>query len=791
MIPAATIRAAWRGVTGRPLQATIIALVALVSTAASALALGMAVEANAPFDHAFARDHGAHVSIVVDTARAAPSRLAATTRLRGVTAAAGPFPLTEVSARITLAGATGALNQQVVLTGRPAPGGPVDDLALDAGRWADRTGEVVWARSRTSLPVTVGQQITVRSATGSPQLTVVGIATSVTGTAQAWVTPAEIAALRGAGQHGAGQYGAGHHGPGAAQMLYRFASAGTTAAISADVSAIRAALPRGALLGTPQSYLTVQQQAAAQIAPFVPFIVVFGVIALMMSVLIVVNVVSGAVVAGTRRIGVLKSIGFTPSAVVGAYVLQVALPAAAGCAAGAVLGDLLSVPLLSLNASVYGVGILLIPAWVVVAVPAAMLALTCGAALVPGLRAGRMSTVRAIATGRAPRAAHGYTAHRLLGRLPALPRTLTIGLAAPFARPARTSMTLAAVVFGAAAVIFGIGLGTSASRAAAELSGSRTQPVQISPPAGALTAGQQRAIISALVAEPGTAHYTAETDDQVASPGLSSPLSVTSYAGNAEWTGWSLITGRWYSRGGQADVNTDFLTVTGTRVGDIYPLTAGGRQVAVRIVGEVFDTQGHGADIFMSSATLSDLAPGLPADQYDVGLRPGTNAQSYANAVSARLGPSLDVSTIASSPVFAAVLVLVAVLTVLLMAVAGLGVLNTAVLQIRERAHDLGVFKAIGMTPRQTLAMVVCSAAGIGAVGGAIAVPLGVALHRFLLPVMGHAGQTNVPGTLLSVYSTTELVLLGLAGLLISVGGALGPASWIARTRTATTLRAE
>jgi putative ABC transport system permease protein len=776
MRPAATMRAAWHGLTGRPLQAIIIGLVALASTAASALALGMSVEANAPFDHAFARDHGAQVAITVDTAKVTPAQLTATTRLREVTAAAGPFPLTQVSARITLAGAAGALNQQVVLTGRATPGGPVDDLALDAGRWATTTGQVVWARSRTSLPVTVGQTITVTSVPGSPRLTVVGIATSVTGTAQAWVVPAEITALR---------------GPGVAQMLYRFASAATTTAIAADVSAIRGALPRGTLLGTPQSYLTARQQAASQIAPFSPFIVAFGVIALVMSVMIVVNVVSGAVVAGTRRIGVLKSIGFTPSAVVGAYVLQVALPAAAGCVAGAVLGDVLSVPLLSLNASVYGVGVLLMPTWVVVTVPLGMLALTCVAALVPALRAGRMSTVRAIATGRAPRAAHGYAVYRLFGRIPAAPRTLLIGLAAPFARPARTCLTLAAILFGAIAVTFGVGLGTSVSRAAADLSGSKTQPVQISPPAGALTAAQQHAIVAALNRQPGTAHYTAETDDQLPVPGLADPISVTSYPGTASWTGWALISGQWYTGAGQADVNTFFLTATGTRVGGTYTLTAGRRQETVRIVGEVLDTQGHASDMFMSTGTLSALAPGLGIDQDDVGLRPGTNPQSYANALSARLGPKLDVSATTDAPVFASVLVLDAVLTVLLIAVAGLGVLNTAVLQIRERAHDLGVFKAVGMTPGQTLAMVVSSAAGIGVIAGLIAIPAGVALHSYLVPVMGHAGGTNVPGSLLSVYSPAELAVLALAGLVIAAIGALGPAAWVARTRTATTLRAE
>jgi len=71
---------------------------------------------------------------------------------------------------------------------------------------------------------------------------------------------------------------------------------------------------------------------------------------------------------------------------------------------------------------------------------------------------------------------------------------------------------------------------------------------------------------------------------------------------------------------------------------------------------------------------------------------------------------------------------LIGTLTLLLAIVAGLGVLNSIVLSTRERVHDLGVFKAAGMTPRQTIAMVVCWVAGTGLVAGVIAVPA-AALH--------------------------------------------------------------
>ena len=72
--------------------------------------------------------------------------------------------------------------------------------------------------------------------------------------------------------------------------------------------------------------------------------------------------------------------------------------------AGVVAGNLLSVPLLSQTAQVYGVGALAVPVWVDVAVPLAMLGLAGVAALLLALRAGRMSAVQAIATGRAPAA---------------------------------------------------------------------------------------------------------------------------------------------------------------------------------------------------------------------------------------------------------------------------------------------------------------------------------------------------------------------------------------------------
>src|SRR5690348_3723218 len=792
------VKAARTGLTGRRVQAIVIGLVLLVSTAASTLALGLLVDSNAPFDHAFARQRGAHVTAAVNAAQASSARLAATTRLPGVTAASGPFPETTVTAQVTFTASAGPGNVGVFsgpmdFVGRAAPGGPVDDLTLTAGRWARQAGEVVWSGTGHGPPVSVGARVTVSGVPGSPRLTVVGVATSVTGTAEAWVTPAELAALRAPGT------------PDVTQMLYRFSGAGTNAAVSADIARLRAALPPGALLGA-QSYLTAKLNATRSIAPWVPFVVAFGLIGLVMSVLIVANVVSGAVAAGTRRIGVLKSIGFSPGQVVAAYLIQVGTPALIGCLAGVVVGNLLSVPLLSQTAQVYGVGALAVPFWVDLAVPLAMLALTGVAALPPAVRAARLSAVQAIATGRAPRPSGGYAAHRLLGRIRRLPRPVILGLAGPFARPGRTLVTLAAIGFGVVAVTFAVGLGTSLARVAADLSRAAAEPVQVEvpglPPPGAQPPGapavpspaeQRRAVLAALHAQPGTARYVAEADGDMTVPGLAGRMSVIAFDGDASWTGYALISGHWYAAGSdQVVVNTGFLTATGTKVGDSYPLTSGGRHLTVRIAGQVFDPNGGSPELIGGLPALAALDPRLVPTQYDVTLKPGTDATTYAAAVGRALGGNYQVAVQSdSNPQVLAILGLVGALMLLLAAVAGLGVLNTVVLQTRERVHDLGVFKAVGMTPRQAMVMVVCSVAGTGLAAGLIAIPAGIALHHYILPVMGHAAQTAVPASVLDAYRPWEIVLLALAGLVIAVAGALAPAGWAARTRTAFALRAE
>jgi putative ABC transport system permease protein len=794
MRAAPVLRAVSGGVTRRKVQTVVIFTVLLVSTASATLGLGLLLDSNGPFQHAFAAQRGAEVTASIDATRAASGQLASTQRLPQVAAAAGPFAEATITPRISAYG--GITLPPDTVAGRASPGGPVDDLTLDAGRWAQRPGEIVLSRDFNGPESTaqlIGTKITVTSVPTHPVLTVVGVAKSITDTADGWVLPAEIAALR------------MPHTPAAAQMLYRFDHADTQPQISADVTALTRALPTGTITGTG-SWLTVKSQESGTIAIIVPFVVAFGVIGLVMSVLIVGNVVNGAVVAGYRRIGVLKSIGFTPVQVVAAYVAQVGIPALAGALAGVVVGNLLSVPLLSQTATVYGVGRLLVPVSVDVGVPLLMCVLVGLAALLPALRAGRLSAVQAIATGRAPGTGRGYAAHRLIGRLP-LPRPVTIGLAAPFARPARTAVTIAAIAFGATAVIFATGLNSSLTKAANGQSHAASEQVQVVPAEhygtqpkkvpgfggrAPLAAGHYQTVAAALLAQHGTRRWVAEAMPKVGVSGLTDPVSTEAFLGSAAWTGYDVISGRWYRAPGEVVVNTGFLTQTGKSVGDSVTITFGGKQITARIVGEVFDPQGRGKPAMITSwQTLGGASAGLTIQQYDVGLQPGTDPTAYSQALNHALFPNYFASPTTGDSFYQTLTALIGTLTLLLALAAGLGVLNTVVLGTRDRVHDLGVFKAVGMTPRQTIAMVICWIAGAGLVAGVIAVPLSVILHSSIVRAMASAGGTRLPASYINVFKPAELLLLALAGLVIGVGGALLPASWAARARTVSALRAE
>jgi putative ABC transport system permease protein len=763
-------RAARAAVRRRRLQTLVIGVVVLMSTATLVVALGLLEAASAPFDRAFTAQVGAHVTAVFDPATVSGDQLARTAHHPGVAAAAGPFGqavlAVPASADITRAGS------RLTVVGRADPAGPVDRLNLWAGRWATGPGEIVLDAPPLPGNSTVGARIVIPA---GPTLTVVGMASSTTGTADAWVAPGQISALH----------------PSAVQMLYRFTSAATTGEISSDLAAVTTGLPQAALLSST-SYLTVKDRVNSGPGTFVPFLMVFGILGLIVAIVIIINVISGAVVAGFRHIGVLKAMGFTPNQVVAVYLLMVCLPAVLGCVVGVALGDILAIPLLKKAfESFISVGVILPPsvsplvdAGCLLGVPALVVA----AALVPAVRAHRISAVEAIGAGSRQHAGRATRVQRWLSGT-RLPRSVSLGLGLPLARPTRSALTLVTVVLGVACVTFAIGLTSSLTRIQNDDPSHNSAGVQAvlqaGRPAPKLGDAGTETLLRSL---PGAVTVTAQTDTSVGIAGSATTLAAVFYRGSTANFGFTVVAGRWYRGPGEIVLSSKQLYQSGLTVGDHLTVVLDGRSTPVSVVGEVMTGPGG---FFADWTTLQRLSPHATARSYDIHLALGTDVNTYlatAQATDPGLSRGQPPSTSTTQIVITG---FASLITLMLGIVAALGVLNTVVLNTRERRRDLGMLKSIGMTPRQVIAMVVTSMAALGVVGGVLGVPLGLAAHKLIMPITAHASQIDLPNSVIDVWNAPVLGLLALAGVAIAVLGTLIPAGAAARQTIAAVLHSE
>ncbi|WP_149262214.1 FtsX-like permease family protein [Actinomadura sp. K4S16] len=765
------MRAVWQAarfaVRRRRLQTTIITLVLLVSTGTVVLALGLLATVDGPYDKAFARQHGAHLTVSYDPAKATAAQVAASASRPGVTAAGGPFRSQVVNVPETREDGPELLppGPLTVVERSVRDDDPVDRLALRKGRWATAPGEIVLGTDYARFPFDpIGRKVTFSN---GRSFTIVGIGRSITRSAQAWVAPGQLTA------------------PDGLQMLYRLADP------SAPAGTVTAGLPATA----SQSYLVSRRQATEAGTTIIPFLVAFGIAGLIVSVLIIGNVISGAVVSGFRHIGVLKSLGFTPAQVTCVYVVMTAVPGVLGSLAGIVIGNVLAGMLSTTLGDSFDLPTASgVSAWVDVLAFTGVLAVAVVTALVPAVRAGRIPTAVAVSAGAATSRGRALRVQRALART-RLPRPVSLGLGLPFARPGRTAMTVTAVAFGVAAVTFAAGLNRSLTAYLAD--SELTDTVQVIVP---LDDGKP----VSLAGRPGTAKVAVTRFEQAHVPGFDRPVQVKAYEGDiTDRHGYRMVHGRWLGGPGEAVVGDPFLKNGGKKIGDTVVVTVDGRKAALRIVGTALVDGGD--TVLTDWASLTSLLDReKPADspepsgprtrlvtsRLEVTLTPGTSPEDYAAA----LRTDGIFAEPASEGIEAGQVIFFGLLTLLtlgLTTVAGLGVFNTVILNTQDRARDFGVLKSLGATPRQVLTVVLASMAVLGLVGGLIGLPLGLAAHHVVMPAMADIGRLVLPYGLMEIFPWPLMLLSVLAGVVIALLGALIPAGRASRIKTAAVLHSE
>jgi putative ABC transport system permease protein len=768
--------AARAAVRRRRLQSTVIALVVLFSSATIVVALALLVAATGPFDRVFAQQRGAHLSVSFDAAQTDTDEAAQTGALATVSDSAGPFGMTAVDLESEVGSRPG---RTTTVVGRDAPAGGVDEVDLWDGAWADEPGEIVMEGTPgdDELLLFYALGSTVRAPDGT-SLTVVGHAHSVSETAGAWVAPEQMDAF----------------GPTGFQMLYRLHDHAAAADVTAAAHDIAAASPAGSVLAT-QSYLTTKAAVAAGPGSYLVFLMTFGVLGLLVAVLIVANVVSGAVVSGFRHIGMLKALGFTPVQVVCIYLVMVSVPASVGAGLGTLIGHAVAQPLLSESFQEIGLGSVQVDPRVDLAALVGMPLMVLLAALGPTMRAHRLSAVEAVSAGAATHSGRGL---RLQRRLTGsrLPRPISLGLGLPLARPGRTALTAAAVVLGVTTATFASGVVASVTTLEHVTRRSEALDVRVAPEVwGEHTAADAETTLLILEGLPDARAATATVDMELTAAGHTRTFDTRFILGESTDMGYpqQLTDGRWLDDTGEAVVTSRLARERGLGIGDELTYAWEGRTSTVTVVGVIAGT-GSGV-VYTGWDTLAgltgDLATVPMPPQYEIDLAGTDDFDAYAAAVAdTGLGLAAQRGTDQSSYTLT-IVSLATVLTLMLATVAALGVFNTVVLNTKDRRRDLAMLKSIGMTPSQVVTMTVTSMAVLGAIGGLAGIGIGAAAHRLVVPLAAEAAQLDLPDGTTEIWQPPVLAALALAGVVIAVLGALLPARAASRMTIAEALRTE
>jgi putative ABC transport system permease protein len=759
----------------RRVQAAVIFLTVLLSIATGTMALTLMSQTRDPYQTAFAAQKGAHLQVAY-AGSTDPQLLAATPASIGASASGGPYPGTNLE--FVHRGRKFFLDT----FGRDNPGGDVEQLSITSGRWPTTNDEIVLTRSFSELNgVSVGDRIKVVSVAQEPTLAVVGQVVDIDeGSADlssqhAWVLKGAVPALT---------------APGTSFYLmdYRFASDPSASQLQAYTDRLRTSLPPGSISASV-NYLLIRSVFNITNQILTGVLSAFSVFALAATIAIVATLVTGIVISAYREIGIMKAVGFTPAGVVGVFAFQIVIPALAACLLGIPVGTLASQPLLA-NSS-HALGLPYVPTF---SIGLDLLLLAGGplvvsiAATLPALRAGLLNPITAIANATAPRGASGRRLRRFSARL-GLPRPVILGVGDAFARPLRGILTLVTVVLGVATVVVAIGL----PRSFALINNSETGAGKYQVVVSRSAAYSDSETMNLINAQPETSRVVALDGQNITVPGISDPVSSRMFRGDSSRLGFLVIAGRWFTAPGEVLAPKGLLSDANLKIGDSFTGTLGGQALQLRVVGEVYDISNLGHSLFMDYGTLPSGIPNTSPARYYVTLKPGADVNVYVARVAAAQPDLIDVhvsdtSIIGPIKIIDSVLLVLAAVLVLI----GIGgVFNTVLLNTRERVQDTATLKAMGMSPRQVMVMVAASAALLALVGGLIALPAGLELHRVLNDVVSSSTGNESPQAAFTVFNPIELALILVLGVVVAVAAALIPGRWAARTNVVEVLHSE
>ena len=525
--------------------------------------------------------------------------------------------------------------------------------------------------------------------------------------------------------------------------------------------------------------------AADPVEAMVLLLTVLAVVCLVMSAFLVVNVVSSTVTQQRRQIGVMKAIGARPRATAALYLgtagiygvaaFVVAVPLAA-------LGALLLVDyaagLINLNAAPFS-----LPPYVLALQAAAAIALPLAAALVPAIRASKVTVRQAIA-GAGGEGRLGFPT-LLAERAASVPVAARLALTNVLRRKGRLLLTVGTLALGGAVFVGILSVRESLLRTLDEGASYGGYDVNVT----FERAYPRTALEQTALGTPGVARaqaWSVEGAYRVRPDGSESEtFSVVGAPQGSDLLQPRIVRGRALrpEDGRAVVVNTDVLeSEDGLSPDDTIQLSVNGRPPAPWLVVGVAQRIVVGPVMYADGSTLARAAgePGLARRLVAVTRdRTDTAQAEVAAALTDRLERAGFLVTSARTSAelrsldrtnFGTIVSFLLVMAALLAVVSGLGLSGMLSINVIERSREIGVMRAIGARDRDVTRLVLVEGLLVAAIGSVLAAPLGLVVGRALSDAVGNL---FLGAPLAYSYSTTGLLLwFGLALVLAIVASA-------------------
>ncbi|HEX2644108.1 MAG TPA: FtsX-like permease family protein [Thermoanaerobaculia bacterium] len=250
-----------------------------------------------------------------------------------------------------------------------------------------------------------------------------------------------------------------------------------------------------------------------------------------------------------------------------------------------------------------------------------------------------------------------------------------------------------------------------------------------------------------------------------------------------------------FQRGEAVMVSEPFARRRNVEVGSTLALRTARGDRAFRVAGIFYDYASDQGLVLISRPTYLRLWGDPALSGVSIRLAPGADAEAVARQVRALSGTARPLTVQSnrslkkiSLEIFDRTFLITGVLRLLAGLVAFIGVLSSLTALQLERARELGVLRANGMTPGQVWKLVTAQTGLIGLAAGLLSIPVGLALAAIMIFVINQRSFGWSMRMEVSPVILLQAVALALAAAILA---GLYPAWRMARTSPALALREE